>query len=136
MKQLKYGFGIEMQLPFDEAQPLVTNALREEGFDVLTEIDVSKTIREKLGAGLPPYVILGVCNPSLANRALGEDIDIGLLLPWNVVLRQEGHSTLVSVLDPSIMSDMSGAPGSKAIADEAHQKLEWALEKAFDEYIE
>jgi uncharacterized protein (DUF302 family) len=122
--------------PSTRLSPSFTNALREEGFEVLTEIDVSKTIREKLGAGLPPYVILGVCNPSLASRALGEDIDIGLLLPWHVVLRQENHSTLVSVLDPSIMSDMSGAPGLKAIADEAHQKLEWTLEKAFDEYIE
>jgi uncharacterized protein (DUF302 family) len=136
MKQLKYGFGIEVELPFDQAQSLVTNALREEGFGVLTEIDVSKTLKEKLGAELAPYVILGVCNPSLANRALGEDIDIGLLLPCNVVVRRENHSTLVSVLDPNVMSDLSGAPGLKAIADEAHQKLEWALERAFDEYIE
>lgn len=136
MKQLKYGFGIEVELPFDQAQSLVTEALREEGFGVLTEIDVSKTIKEKLGADFPPYVILGVCNPGLAHRALGEDIDIGLLLPYNVVVRQENHSTLVSVLDPNVMSGLSGAPGLKAIADEAHQKLEWALERAFDEYIE
>ena len=136
MKQLKYGFGVEVELPFDQAQSLVTSALREEGFGVLTEIDVSKTMKEKLGAELPPYVILGVCNPSLAHRALGEDIDIGLLLPCNVVVRQENHSTLVSVLDPNVMSGLSEAPGLKAIADEAHQKLEWALERAFDEYIE
>jgi uncharacterized protein (DUF302 family) len=136
MKRLKYGFGVEVELPFDQAQSLVTAALREEGFGVLTEIDVRKTMKEKLGAELPPYVILGVCNPSLAHRALGEDIDIGLLLPCNVVVRQENHSTLVSVLDPNVMSGLSGAPGLKAIADEAHQKLEWALERAFDEYIE
>ena len=96
----------------------------------------ARQLKEKLGAELPPYVILGVCNPSLANRALGEDIDIGLLLPFNVVVRQENHSTLVSVLDPTVISDLSGAPGLKAIADEAHGKLEWALERAFDEYIE
>jgi uncharacterized protein (DUF302 family) len=136
MKRLKYGFGVEEELPFDQAQSLVTAALREEGFGVLTEIDVRKTMKEKLGAELPPYVILGVCNPSLAHRALGEDIDIGLLLPCNVVVRQENHATLVSVLDPNVMSGLSGAPGLKAIADEAHQKLEWALERAFDEYIE
>jgi uncharacterized protein (DUF302 family) len=136
MRQLKYGFGIEVELPFDQAQDLVTNALREEGFGVLTEIDVSTTIKEKVGAELPPYVILGVCNPQLANRALGEDIDIGLLLPCNVVVRQENHSTLVSVLDPDVMSRLSEAPGLKAIASEAHEKLEWALERAFDEYIE
>jgi uncharacterized protein (DUF302 family) len=136
MKHLKYGFGIEVELPFDQAQDLVTKALREEGFGVLTEIDVRKTIKEKLDAELPPYVILGVCNPTLANRALGADIDIGLLLPCNVVVRQENHSTLVSVLDPNVMSRLSEAPGLKAITDEAHQKLEWALERAFDEYIE
>jgi uncharacterized protein (DUF302 family) len=90
MKHLKYGFGIEVELPFDQAQDLVTKA----------------------------------------------DIDIGLLLPCNVVVRQENHSTLVSVLDPNVMSRLSEAPGLKAITDEAHQKLEWALERAFDEYIE
>jgi uncharacterized protein (DUF302 family) len=136
MKQLKYGFGVEVELPFDQAESLVRDALRDEGFGVLTEIDVSKTLREKLGAELPRYVILGVCNPELANRALGADVDIGLLLPWNVVVRQENHSTLVSVLDPTVMSGLSGASGLKAIADEAHEKLEWALERAFDEYIE
>lgn len=136
MKQLKYGFGVEVELPFDQAESLVRDALRDEGFGVLTEIDVSKTLKEKLGAELPPYLILGACNPDLAHRALGEDIDIGLLLPFNVVVRQENHSTLVSVLDPTVMSDLSGASGLKAIADEAHQKLEWALERAFDEYIE
>jgi uncharacterized protein (DUF302 family) len=136
MKQLKYGFGVEVELPVDEAQTLVTNALRDEGFGVLTQIDVAKTLKEKIGAELPPYVILGVCNPALANRALSEDIDIGLLLPCNVVIRQENHSTLVSVLDPTIMSGLSGATGINAIADEAHQRLEWALERAFDEYIE
>ena len=136
MKQLKYGFGVEVELPVDQAQSLVTNALREEGFGVLSEIDVSKTMKEKLGADVPPFVILGVCNPSLAQRALEEDIDIGLLLPCNVVVRQENHSTLVSVLDPTVISGLSAAPGLNTIADEAHQKLEWALERAFDEYIE
>ena len=136
MKQLKYGFGVEVELPFDQAESLVRDALRDEGFGVLTEIDVSKTLKEKLGAELPPYVILGACNPDLARQALGEDIDVGLLLPCNVVIRRENHSTLVSVLDPNIMIGLSGAPGLKAIADEAHEKLEWALERAFDEYIE
>jgi uncharacterized protein (DUF302 family) len=136
VKRLKYGFGIEVELPFDQAQALVTHALREEGFRVLTEMDVSKTMKETLGEDVPRYVILGACDPGLAHRALREDIDIGLLLPCNVVVRQENHSTLVSVLDPNVMSGLSGAPGLKAIADEAHQKLEWALERAFDEYIE
>jgi uncharacterized protein (DUF302 family) len=136
MKQLKYGFGIEVELPFEQAESLVKDALRDEGFGVLTEIDVSKTLKESLGDELPPYVILGACNPDLARQALGEDIDAGLLLPCNVVIRQENHSTLVSVLDPNIMSRVSEAPGLKVIGGEAHQKLEWALERAFDEYIE
>jgi uncharacterized protein (DUF302 family) len=136
MKQLKYGFGIEVELPFEQAESLVKDALRDEGFGVLTEIDVRKTLKERLGAELPPYVILGACNPDLARQALGEDIDVGLLLPCNVVIRQENHSTLVSVLDPNVMSRLSEAPGLKAIAGEAHQRLEWALERAFDEYIE
>jgi uncharacterized protein (DUF302 family) len=134
MKQLKYGFGIEVELPFDQAQDLVTNALREEGFGVLTQIDVRKTMKEKLGAELPRYVILGVCNPR--QSSVGRRHRQLVFLPCNVVVRQENHSTLVSVLDPNVMSNLSGAPGLKAIADEAHQKLEWALERAFDEYIE
>jgi uncharacterized protein (DUF302 family) len=136
MKQLKYGFGVEVELPVDQTECLVADALRDEGFRVLAEIDIRQTMKEKLGEDFPEYKILSVCNPVLAHRALSEDIDIGLLLPCNVVVRKENHSTLVSVQDPNIMSELSGAPGLKTIADEAQKRLRWALDKAFDEYIE
>jgi len=136
MQKLAYGFGVEVELPFDDAKAIVIDALRDQGFGVLTEIDVSKTFKQKLGVDFPRYVILGACNPALAHEALEKDIDLGMLLPCNVVVRQENHSCLISAMDPLIMSRVSCAPGVEDIALEVRHKLEVALERAVDQYIE
>ena len=107
----------------------VRAALRDQGFGVLTEIDVRATMREKLDAEMEEYVILGACNPPLAKRALDADRDIGLLLPCNVVVRADGpDATLVQALDPQVMVEVTGRAELKAVADEATARLRAALD--------
>jgi uncharacterized protein (DUF302 family) len=120
----QYGFGTTLDVAYDEAIPLVKEALKAEGFGVLTEIDVAQTLREKLGAEMPPYLILGACNPPLAHRALEAEPQIGLLLPCNVVVRSEGGRTLVEVADPEAMLRISGNPALDAVAVEAKRRLQ------------
>jgi len=101
---MEYGQGIELLLPYSEAVQAVKAALKEQGFGVLTEIDVKATMREKIDRDIEGYVILGACNPHLASQALDVDRRIGLLLPCNVVVRDGGNGrTVVEVLDPHVM---------------------------------
>ncbi|WP_328851240.1 DUF302 domain-containing protein [Micromonospora globbae] len=96
---------------------------------MLTEIDMRSTLREKLGADIEDYVILGACNPPLAHRAMQADRTIGLLLPCNVVVRTEGpHSTVVQAMDPQVMMELSDAPELRGMADEAAARLRAALD--------
>jgi len=132
-----YGFGVTLQAPFEQAVAQVKAALQAEGFGVLTEIDVQQTLRAKLGAEMPPYRILGACNPPLAHQALMAEPEIGLLLPCNVVVRSEGEATRVDIADPKAMLgiaqiaqlDRPGQPATpdkpelQAIAAEAKQRL-------------
>jgi uncharacterized protein (DUF302 family) len=115
--------------PFAPTVERVRGALKDQGFGVLTEIDVQATLRQKLDVGMEDYVILGACNPPLAKRALDADRDIGLLLPCNVVVRADGpDATLVQALDPQVMVEVTGRPELKAVADEATVRLRAALD--------
>lgn len=122
--QTAYGFGIILNMPYEQAMTKVKEALKTEGFGVLTEIDVRRTLKEKLGAEMEPYSILGACNPQLAHRALEQEPEIGLLLPCNVVVRAEGEQSRIEVADPQAMLGIIDNPHIKIIADEAKQRLQ------------
>jgi uncharacterized protein (DUF302 family) len=119
-----------LAVPYDQAVDRVRGALAEQGFGVLTEIDVKATLKTKLDADMEDYVILGACNPALAHQALDSDRSIGLLLPCNVVVRAVGDcESVVEVLDPLVISRTSAASGVEQVANAAATKLRAALEK-------
>ncbi len=124
---MSYGTSVTVGVPFAEAVTRVRDALKAQGFGVLTEIDVTATLRAKLGEQIEDYVILGACNPPLASRALNADRSIGLLLPCNVVVRAADSGTIVEALDPQVMATLTGKPELKAVADEVGQRLAAAL---------
>ena len=124
---MSYGSSISLDVPFSEAVTRVRAALAGQGFGVLTEIDVTATLKAKLGEQIEEYVILGACNPPLAHRALAADRSIGLLLPCNVVVRATPAGTVVEALDPQIMATLTGRPELKPVADEAARRLATVL---------
>ena len=125
---MKYHLTITLDLPYEDAVPAVRAALKEQGFGVLTEIDVRATMREKLGAEVEPYLILGACNPPLAHRALEVDRTIGLLLPCNVVVRADGDHVLVQALDPALMAEVPEREELRPIAEDAGKRIRAALD--------
>lgn len=132
MRDADYSLRRELPgTPYEEAVDRVTEALQEEGFGVLTEIDVRATMREKLDVDFKPYVILGACNPNLAHRALSEDDTIGLLLPCNVVVAAVDEGSEVAIARPRAMLGIASPdPGElRAVADEAEERLERVLER-------
>jgi len=128
MTTMGYGTAVRLRAAFDDTVARVRAALNDQGFGVLTEIDVRATLKEKLGEEMEPYLILGACNPPLAHRALDVDRGIGLLLPCNVVVRAEGDATLVEALDPQIMVGLTGQDALAPVADEAAARLGAALD--------
>jgi uncharacterized protein (DUF302 family) len=125
-----YGFGTAVNLSYAEAVDRTRAALKEQGFGVLTEIDVKKTLKDKLGEEFRPYVILGACNPPLAHRALQADLGVGLLLPCNVVVYDNGDDTsTVEAMDPEAALGIVGDnPAIAEVAREAGVRLRTALD--------
>jgi len=124
---VSYGTSVILDLPFSDAVGRVREALTEQGFGVLTEIDVTATLRARLGEQMEDYVILGACNPTAAHQALGIDRSIGLLLPCNVVVRATPAGAVVEALDPQVMVTLTGRPELKPVADEVRRGLARAL---------
>jgi uncharacterized protein (DUF302 family) len=125
-----YGFTTTLSgVTFDQALAKTLGALKAEGFGVLSDIDIQRAMKDKLGVDMPPYRILGACNPPLAHQALQAVPDIGLLLPCNVIVREEApERVVVGFLDPQIMVNLVGKPGVKTVADAAEQRLRRACE--------
>jgi uncharacterized protein (DUF302 family) len=118
-------------LPFDEAVTCTREALREEGFGVLTEIDVQATLRDRLGEDMEPYLILGACNPPYAHRALRMEPELGTLLPCNVVVYQRDGTTHVSAADPVAMLSIVRNPELDPVAEEIRGKVERAVARVW-----
>lgn len=126
---MKYDLSLTLDLPYEKAVAAVRAALKDQGFGVLTEIDVQATMRDKLDADMEPYVILGACNPPLAHRALEVDRMIGLLLPCNVVVRADGDErSLVQALDPRVMIEVPEREELRPVAEEAGKRIRAALD--------
>ena len=126
----RLGFKRRVALPYEQAVERITALLKEQGFGILTEIDVKATLKAKLDKDFTKYVILGACNPPLAFRALSAVPEVGLLLPCNVTVYEEPGSgdTIVSAMDPEAMVELTGRKELAPIAQEARTKLLAALE--------
>ena len=127
--QTEYADRVEAPGDFDEVLARTRMALAAEGFGVLTEIDVQATMREKLGIEREPYVILGACNPPLAHRALEAELELGALLPCNVIVFTDGGATHVSAVSAEKMLGMVGNPRLEPVAREVGEKLGRVLER-------
>ncbi|MFE2476094.1 DUF302 domain-containing protein [Streptomyces sp. NPDC059389] len=124
---MRYDRTVHCSTDFATTVAAVRVALAAQGFGILTEIDVTATLKAKLGHDMEDYLILGACNPPLARQALDADRAIGLLLPCNVVVRADGDRTAVQALDPGVMVTLTGLPALQDIADEATHRLDAAL---------
>ncbi|HSM31948.1 MAG TPA: DUF302 domain-containing protein [Woeseiaceae bacterium] len=124
----KFGFGKPVDLGFEEAIETVTEELDKEGFGILTEIDVQATLKKKLGEDMPPYRILGACNPPLAHQAVSAVPEIGLLLPCNVLVREDDEGKVhVSFMDPGSVLGLVDNPDVVPLAEQVKEKLERVL---------
>jgi uncharacterized protein (DUF302 family) len=122
-----YGMRVRTAKSYEEAVAATREALKDQGFGVLTEIDVRRTLKEKMDKEFRRYVILGACNPPLAHRALTTELEIGLLLPCNVIVYEEGGGAVVAALEPEKALGIVQNPALAPVAREARAKLEQAL---------
>lgn len=131
MQESRYGLRVTVPLSYEEAIDRVSAALKAEGFGVLTTIDVRETLREKIGREFRRYTILGACNPVLADRALAAELEVGLLLPCNVIVYEDGEKgdgSVVAALAPlAALGIVGDNPELRAVADEADARLRRAL---------
>jgi uncharacterized protein (DUF302 family) len=127
----RYGIATTVELDVAQAVTRTKEELSREGFGVLSEIDISATLKKKLDVDFRPYIILGACNPPLAHQALMAERDIGLLLPCNVVLRELGDGrTVIEALDPVRQLELTGNPAITPLAAEVRERLARAVERA------
>ena len=125
-----YGLEATLNVPYEEAIEKATVALKEEGFGVLTEIDVKATLKKKIDADFRRYVILGACNPNLAHQALQNELNIGLLLPCNVIVYEtDNNKSTVSIVDPMAMMGVTQNENLNKVANEANTRLSRVVEK-------
>jgi len=127
MQITDYAITCTLDAPFEAAVERVTEALAEEGFGVLTTIDVKATMKQKLDLDVPPYVILGACNPHLASAGLAAEPDLGVLLPCNVVVRRDGDRTVVAAMEPTAAMRLAANPALEPLAAEARARIERAI---------
>jgi uncharacterized protein (DUF302 family) len=126
----EYGFTKKLDVTYEQAIEKATAALKEQGFGVLTEIDVQATLKKKLGADFGRYVILGACNPPLAYQALSAELEIGLLLPCNVIVYEtEDGGAVVSAMNPAAAMELVGNPALTEVAKQVTAKLRQAVDK-------
>ena len=127
-RTLSYGFGRSLRVPYEEVVQRTREALKQQGFGVISEIDVRQTMKEKRGVDFRPYVILGACNPEMAEKALEAEIDLGLLLPCNVVVYQSDGGSVVEAMDPEAVLGLVRNPKLETIAREVRERLQRALD--------
>lgn len=125
---LAYGRAVSTSLSQDAAIERAKNALKDEGFGVLCQIDVAATLKEKLGESVPPYAILGACNPTLAHQAISQEPQLGLLLPCNVVVQQLDGVTTVSAIDARALLGVVQNPALLPVADQVNERLTRVLD--------
>lgn len=124
---MAYGTSVRLDLPFEQALARTREAMETHGLTVLCEIDLAQAVRDRLGEEVEDLVVLGVCHPTLVRTAMDADPSIGLLLPFNVVVRSEGPRVVVEALDPQLLVQVAGREELQHVADEATLRLEDAL---------
>lgn len=130
MDETRYGLRVDLDVSYEEALERITTALKDEGFGVLTTIDVRQTLKQKLDRDFRKYVILGACNPQLADRALHAELEVGLLLPCNVIVYERGPGLAsVAAMAPLPAMGMSGNKDLEGVASEADARLRRALQR-------
>jgi uncharacterized protein (DUF302 family) len=128
IEQSAYGMRVRTARSYEDAVAATRQALKQQGFGVITEIDVRRTLREKLGVDFRPYVILGACNPPLVHEALQAELEIGLLLPCNVIVYEDDGGCVVAAMDPKLALGVIRNPRLQGVATRAREKLEAALQ--------